>query len=180
MDKVIVMTSPGMAENAGRRARGPLPVSLRDKSAGQGVPHLTEGQVAGVQAQLSRSKRTALRSGRRWLPREAAADPAGAKPVLCPAARTARNTRGRTFNSSTAYPGRPGLCIRYTKGRAADVKAGGAALCGGRLQAVPDAEPAGFVQQDQGGGDDDDPGHGSSLVGSDRHSPHVAYGACRC
>ena len=179
MDKVIVMTSPGMAENAGRRARGPLPVSLRDKSAGQGVPHLTEGQVAGVQAQLSRSKRTALRSGRRWLPREAAADPAGAKPVLCPAARTARNTRGRTFNSGTAYPGRPGLCIRYTKGRA-DVKAGAAALCGGRPQAVPDAEPAGLVQQDQGGGDDDDPGHGSSLVGSDRHSPHVAYGACRC
>ena len=31
--------------------------------------------MAGVQAQLSRSKRTALRSGRRWLPREAAADP---------------------------------------------------------------------------------------------------------
>jgi hypothetical protein len=30
------------------------------------------------------------------------------------------------------------------------VKAGAAALCGGRLQAVPDAEPAGLVQKDQG------------------------------
>jgi len=100
-----------MAENAGRRAREPLPVSLRDKSAGQGVPHLTEGQVAGVQAQLSRSKRTALRSGRRWLPREAAADPAGAKPVLCPAARTAGNTRGSTAPDRGSGGRRPGSAV---------------------------------------------------------------------